>query len=83
MDSETKPLAVGDVVQLKSGGPKMTVDRILDGRIDCVWFSEDNMPFTQQYTSQEVLVVPVEATAKPVAHGTHVGATAASFHSKK
>ncbi len=81
MDSETKPLAVGDVVQLKSGGPKMTVDRILDSGIHCVWFSEDNLPYVQQYTSQEALVVSVEPTAKPaVAHGTHV---AASFHSKK
>jgi uncharacterized protein YodC (DUF2158 family) len=32
---------IGDVVELKSGGPKMTVDRILGDsgqRLTCVWF---------------------------------------------
>jgi uncharacterized protein YodC (DUF2158 family) len=32
-------LKVGDIVQLKSGGPKMTVTDIYqDGRVGCVWF---------------------------------------------
>ena len=31
----------GDVVQLKSGGPKMTVESINeDGSCDCVWIDE-------------------------------------------
>ena len=31
---------VGDVVQLKSGGPEMTIEGIGDeGWADCVWFS--------------------------------------------
>ncbi len=80
MATETKPLAVGDVVQLKSGGPKMTVDRIFDGGISCVWFSEDHMPYVQQYTSQEIFAVPVEPAAKPAVAAAH--APVAS-HSKK
>jgi uncharacterized protein YodC (DUF2158 family) len=31
---------VGDVVQLKSGGPKMTVDGYEDGLVVCVWFEK-------------------------------------------
>ncbi len=29
----------GDVVQLKSGGPRMTVSSIREGRIICEWFT--------------------------------------------
>lgn len=31
-------LKVGDIVQLKSGGPKMTIENIRDGEICCTWF---------------------------------------------
>ena len=38
-------LNVGDVVQLKSGGPKMTVEKVDRGSgyfyVDCVWFDYD------------------------------------------
>ena len=34
-------LRVGDVVQLKSGGPEMTVSFILPtGKVFCVWFDQ-------------------------------------------
>jgi uncharacterized protein YodC (DUF2158 family) len=29
---------LGDVVQLKSGGPKMTIDRISVSQASCTWF---------------------------------------------
>jgi uncharacterized protein YodC (DUF2158 family) len=33
-------MKVGDVVQLKSGGPKMTVEKMFDDEsCSCVWFS--------------------------------------------
>ena len=38
MDTSFKP---GDVVQLNSGGPKMTVEAVQsDGSLRCVWFHE-------------------------------------------
>ena len=35
-----RPLAVGDVVRLKSGGMWMTVETICDLRAHCVWFPQ-------------------------------------------
>ena len=37
MIEEIKP---GDTVQVKSGGPHMTVDSIDDGEAICVWFDK-------------------------------------------
>ena len=35
-------LKIGDIVQLNSGGPKMTVAGLQsDGAVRCVWFSPD------------------------------------------
>lgn len=34
----SEELKVGDVVQLQSGGERMTVEYIDDGDISCVWF---------------------------------------------
>jgi len=37
------PFKVGDVVQLKSGGPKMTVtEELTDGKLRCAWFAGAN-----------------------------------------
>jgi uncharacterized protein YodC (DUF2158 family) len=33
---------VGDIVRLKSGGPKMTVTKVVGDRIHCEWFNDDN-----------------------------------------
>ena len=41
---------VGDVVKLKSGGPKMTVEKIdEDEFIHCVWFDEMNVTQSQGF----------------------------------
>jgi uncharacterized protein YodC (DUF2158 family) len=34
---------IGDVVKLKSGGPKMTVSTIKDGEVWCTWFEDDKL----------------------------------------
>lgn len=34
------PLKVGDVVVLKSGGPKMTVAAVKQERVFCTWFNQ-------------------------------------------
>jgi len=37
-------LKKGDVVQLKSGGPHMTVDQVSDGnKIKCIWFVQTEL----------------------------------------
>ena len=39
-----KEVKVGDLVQLKSGGPRMTVDQIdSDGCVKCKWFFEGQL----------------------------------------
>ncbi len=32
----------GDVVALKSGGPKMTIENINNGNVSCTWYDKDN-----------------------------------------
>lgn len=36
-------LKVGDVVQLKSGGPKMTVSEIDEDNVFCQWFHNNRV----------------------------------------
>ena len=38
MGSE-RAFAVGDTVQLKSGGPKMTVEAVNRDQVQCTWFN--------------------------------------------
>jgi uncharacterized protein YodC (DUF2158 family) len=45
----TDPFAPGDLVQLKSGGPPMTVDDVKDGRAECVW-ADGHRPQRQWYS---------------------------------
>ena len=36
-------LKIGDVVRLKSCGPKMTVCEIMDKGVKCIWFHEGSL----------------------------------------
>ena len=36
-------LKTGDIVRLKSGGPAMTVDKVNNSKISCVWFKEEHL----------------------------------------
>jgi uncharacterized protein YodC (DUF2158 family) len=42
MSDNTTQFQVGDVVRLKSGGPDMTVKRLMGVGADCVWFQGGN-----------------------------------------
>lgn len=49
---------IGDIVQLKSGGPKMTVTKVLGGVVHTAWFSGSKkeagaFPFEAVMTYQE------------------------------
>lgn len=43
-------MKVGDVVVLKSGGPKMTVTAVNSSAVECIWFTPDTWmrPTTQE-----------------------------------
>lgn len=34
---------VGNIVCLKSGGPAMTVDKVNNSKVSCVWFKDDHL----------------------------------------
>jgi uncharacterized protein YodC (DUF2158 family) len=56
---------VGDIVQLKSGGPKMTVSHVFsDGAIQATWFAGAKHQ-TAQFQSDSLLTAPPEADPKP------------------
>lgn len=42
-------IKAGDTVQLKSGGPIMTVDSVEDGRAYCQWFDSKSEPHGDYY----------------------------------
>ena len=42
-------IEMGNVVQLKSGGPKMTVSRIKDENVECTWFDKDNQKVVAEF----------------------------------
>jgi uncharacterized protein YodC (DUF2158 family) len=47
---EMNQFKVGDMVKLKSGGPKMTVNSILaNGKLMCAWFDGTNKPNKEQF----------------------------------
>ena len=53
-------IAVGQVVRLKSGGPKMTIDAIDDDGVHCIWFVKEEQK--DGYFEAEVLDI---ATSTP------------------
>lgn len=50
MTETTDQIILGDQVQLKSGGPIMTVDSMVDGKLLCCWFSKENTPCAVAFT---------------------------------
>lgn len=60
MDAET--FKVGDVVQLKSGGPRMTVHEVLSGGVRCKWFAGSKLE--EGYFEVEALIKPKATRGK-------------------
>ena len=52
----------GDLVQLKSGGPLMTVTKVEDGkRVNCMWYVQDQGEYrTQVFEEAWLDVVDIE-----------------------
>lgn len=51
---------VGDAVQLKSGGPVMTVESVDEEGLNCVWFvDETTLPLQRYFTLETVKKVEV------------------------
>ena len=46
---DERPLAPGDVVCLKSGGPRMTLNWVEDGWAECVWLDLQGLRQRQQF----------------------------------
>jgi uncharacterized protein YodC (DUF2158 family) len=49
MASNTDTISIGSVVQLKSGGPRMVVDKVKNGRADCLWQARDSFGHWRRY----------------------------------
>ena len=47
--------SVGDTVQLKSGGPIMTIEGVDEKGVNCVWFvDETTLPLQRYFTLEAV-----------------------------
>ncbi|MFA5764670.1 MAG: DUF2158 domain-containing protein [Bacilli bacterium] len=60
---KTIEINVGDVVQLKSGGPRMVVDKIdhnfYDHPIGCAWFSKNDELKYAQFSHKSLNVLNI------------------------
>lgn len=62
-------LEIGDVVQLKSGGPKMTLNRKSDDPLVlCVWFRNNHEDANSMWFSEDALELVGQATHPVVDH---------------
>jgi len=58
------PLKIGDTVQLRSGGPVMTVSEVCgDGDLECVWFASHEHP-----VQERIFPVAVLRLAQPLSN---------------
>lgn len=57
----------GDVVQLKSGGPRMTYTGVnSDDRLWCMWFDKQNVQHSAGFTRESLVAAqPVVPTGTP------------------
>lgn len=57
-------IKAGDVVMLKSGGPRMTVTWVSDGKTYCQWFDGNDAKGTN-FQAVQLRAVPDEAPEHP------------------
>ena len=60
------PFQVGDVVKLRSGGPKMTVAAVKSDRAICVWFNQRDQ-YHEEKTGEFLVPTLERLTANPQA----------------
>lgn len=51
------PIAPGDVVRLKSGGPEMTVEQVRGGILYCTWFLDNLQLITWAFIAEALTKV--------------------------
>ena len=67
-------LKVGDVVQLNSGGPNMTVNAGGDKTIECIWFPGDfNEPQKQSFLKATIKKVGLDSLGTLGGGGKRLG----------
>lgn len=47
-------MQIGDIVRLKSGGPKMTVTAVEAEQVSCAWFDRNGKPHSGAYAAATV-----------------------------
>lgn len=53
-----RKFAVGDNVQLASGGPRMTIVRIAKGQAECCWFDKDHKEHRSKFPPKALVTTP-------------------------
>ena len=51
-------IKVGDIVKTKKGDQRMGVNRIVDGRAECVYQDSDYVPHTEVHDLSELILLP-------------------------
>lgn len=69
------PFKVGDIVRLKSGGPKMTITEPPDAATvgwHCAWFDERNEYCTHCFETDTLALCGADPHLPPVTPGPHL-----------
>lgn len=71
IDEVEMSFKIGDVVQRREDGPKMTVDQIMSASIVCTWCVDGRL-FKQAFEPDKLIPDEPKTEAKPIAIGAHV-----------
>lgn len=64
MEPKKDAFKIGDVVQLKSGGPLMTVQKVRTDEVDCMWFDGNTLIKNMSFPMETVNHPKPAKTAK-------------------